>query len=134
METLRKISMTQRDETRLKALISSDRSNEGKILGLLLDNATIVSSEEISGDTITMNSRIRLREVDSGDEFEVDLLFPHDVTKNQESISILSPEGVALFGLSEGELASWRSPDGKVNKFKILSVLWQPEAAGLFQF
>jgi len=81
-----------------------------------------------------MNSRIRLKDLDSKNEFELDLLFPHDVSKNKDSISILSFEGIALLGLSEGESFSWANPDGSERKLKVQSVLWQPEAEKLFQF
>ena len=81
-----------------------------------------------------MNSRVRLRDLESGHELEVDLLFPHDVKENKDGISILSAEGIALFGLSEGESVHWTGPNGQERKLKVLSVVWQPEAEGLFQF
>ena len=134
METPKIILMTQRDETRLKALISTAGSNERNLLESLVANATIVSSEQIPSDTVTMNSRIRLKDVESGHELERDLLFPHDVNRNKDAISILSSEGIALFGLSEGEFVNWAEPNGKLRKLKVTSVVWQPETEGLFQF
>jgi regulator of nucleoside diphosphate kinase len=126
--------MTQRDETRLRALIASINSNEGKLLKDLLDSARIVPSEQISRNIVTMNSRIRLKDLESGQVSELDLVFPHDVNDNRDALSILSLNGTALFGLSEGDSFTWTETNGHGRTLKILSVLWQPEAEGLFQF
>jgi len=126
--------MTQRDEVRLKALIPSAGADEGRLLKSLLENATIVSSEKIPINTVTMNSRIRLKDLESGHELEVDLLFPHNVNENKDALSILSHNGIALLGLSEGESVNWTEPSGNERRLKVLSVVWQPEAEGLFQF
>ncbi|MBN8249420.1 MAG: GreA/GreB family elongation factor [Verrucomicrobia bacterium] len=126
--------MTQRDETRLRALIPSAGAGEGQSLKSLVDGAKIVSSQEIPNNTVTMNSRVRLKDLESGHELEVDLLFPHNMNENNDALSILSSQGIALFGLSEGETVQWTDPNGSARRLKVLSVLWQPEAEGLFQF
>lgn len=118
----------------MKALIPSAGADEGRLLKSLLENATIVSSEKIPINTVTMNSRIRLKDLESGHELEVDLLFPHNVNENKDALSILSHNGIALLGLSEGESVNWTEPSGNERRLKVLSVVWQPEAEGLFQF
>jgi transcription elongation GreA/GreB family factor len=45
-------------------------------------------------------------------------------------ISILAPVGVALLGLSVGQEIEWPLPNGRTASLRIVSVLYQPEAAG----
>ncbi len=76
-----------------------------------LGRAKIVEAEKIPADTVTMNSHVKLRDVDAG------------------RLSVLSPVGTAIFGYAAGDVIEWRVPKGK-RRIKIEEVVYQPEAQG----
>jgi len=47
-----------------------------------------------------------------------------------DAISILTPIGAALLGLSVGDTIQWPRPDGQLSTVRVLDVLYQPERAG----
>lgn len=94
-----------------------------------LNAAKTFSPEKISGNIVTMNSRVLLKEITSGRETEVTVTYPQDADARKQKISVFSPIGVALLGCREGDITSWRVPGG-VGRFKVEKVLYQPEAAG----
>jgi regulator of nucleoside diphosphate kinase len=127
------IYITETDMERLDRLLSAaGHSPNIKNLRGELDRATVVRSEDIPPDVVTMNSRVSFRELDAGQESEITLVYPSDADVNRQRISILAPVGAALLGLSVGDEIKWPLPSGKTRTYKIISVLFQPEAAGQY--
>ncbi len=129
------IYITDTDKKRLKELIREARAygSEHEIclqkLEGELNRAKVVKSKEIPKDVITMNSRVRLKDLDSQEEMIYQLVFPGDANPDQNKISILAPIGTALIGYRVGDIIEWKVPAG-LRKLKVLEVLYQPEAAG----
>jgi regulator of nucleoside diphosphate kinase len=96
-----------------------------------LDRARIVESKDIPGDVITMNSKVRLRDLEAGDETVLFLVFPADANIDEGKISILAPVGTGMIGYKVGDVLEWKVPMG-MRKLEILEILYQPEAAGDF--
>ncbi|MBA7597315.1 Regulator of nucleoside diphosphate kinase [subsurface metagenome] len=94
-----------------------------------LNRGKIVEPEDIPKDVITMNSMVRLKDLDSGEEMTYTLVFPGiaDISKNK--ISILAPIGTALIGYRVGDIIEWEVPAG-LRKLKVEEILYQPETAG----
>ena len=84
---------------------------------------------DIPPDVVTMNSRLRLLDLDSGKEMLFTLVFPSDADSDQGRISILAPLGTAVLGFRRGDTFEWRMP-GRVRRLRVEEVLYQPEAAG----
>jgi len=80
-------------------------------------------------DVITMNSKVRVRDMQTREESEYTLVFPHAADIKQGKISVLAPIGTALLGYKTGDVIRWEVPAG-TRVLKVLSVLYQPEAAG----
>jgi regulator of nucleoside diphosphate kinase len=57
------------------------------------------------------------------------LVYP-SLASQKEAISVLAPVGSALLGLSVGQAIDWRMPSGHLRRFRVVEVLYQPEAAG----
>ncbi len=95
-----------------------------------LGRAVTVPSDQIPANVVTMNSKVRFRDEVSGEESEVTLVYPQDANADEGKVSVLAPVGSALLGLSAGQTIEWEMPTGKTRKFKIVSVLYQPDAAG----
>ncbi len=68
-----------------------------------LDRAELLEPKEMPDDVITMNSTARFRDVNSGAERELTLVYPKDADGSPEKVSILAPVGSALLGLHVGE-------------------------------
>lgn len=134
-ETTRRIVLTERDHTRLLALVrgaAPKNAREREALEAELDNAELVEATEIPPDVVTMNSRVRFVDQDSGEERELTLVYPADANAELGRISVLAPVGAALLGLSVGQTIDWPMPDRTTRRLRVVSVLYQPEAAGHF--
>lgn len=93
-----------------------------------LDRADVREAENMPVDVITMNSRARFLEENTGREYELTLAFPRDASAEAGRVSIFSPAGSALLGLSVGQSIDWTSADGNTIHLKVLQVT-QPQAA-----
>lgn len=134
MSTERTIYVTERDMTRLeRLLVVTDRAKNVVDLEEELGRAVVVPSEKIPPSVVTMNSKVRFRDEVTGEESEVTLVYPHEANADEGKVSVLAPVGAALLGLSVGEAIEWEMPTGKTRKFRIIAVLYQPEAAGHFE-
>ena len=94
-----------------------------------LKYAKTFPQDKISDNIVTMNSRVKLREISSGREVEITITYPQDADSKDQKISVFSPIGVALLGSREGDITSWRVPGG-IGRFKVEKVIYQPEAEG----
>jgi len=131
----RTIFVTKEDMQRLHDLVASAERISSRDLQHLqvlkeeLERAEIVASSEIPADVVTMNSRVRLRDLDSGRESIYALVYPRDADVAQGRISVLAPIGTAIIGYRAGDVIVWAVPAGE-RRFKLEEVLYQPEAAG----
>lgn len=96
-----------------------------------LEQAVVVQPQEIPSDVVTMNSKVRIKYLDTDEEKTFTIVFPFDADIRQEKLSILAPLGVAVIGCRVGDEAQWETPAGK-RKVRIEEILYQPEAAGYF--
>jgi regulator of nucleoside diphosphate kinase len=109
---------------------------DAAILGMLrlneplkreLDRAIVVSSEAMPPDVATMNSLVRYTDVTVGVSITVALVYPAAGRIGQGMVSVLSPLGSALLGLSAGQSIEWQFPDGSWRMLRLEEVLHQPE-------
>ncbi|MDG5816954.1 nucleoside diphosphate kinase regulator [Chitinispirillales bacterium ANBcel5] len=133
----RNIYITKFDKERLENLVSEGlkQRTETEYLRNLkseLERAKIVDPHKIPSDVITMNSKVRLKEVDSDDEMVIELVFPKYADVDQDKISILAPIGTALIGYRVGDTVEWPVPKGTV-KLTVEEILYQPEREGDFE-
>jgi len=137
MQQARRIYVTEFDRVRLEDLLAAAEAfgeaawQELEPLAAELDRAEVVSSREVPADVVTMNSRVRLRDLASEREMTYALVFPRDANVEAGAISILAPIGTALLGYARGDVVEWRVPSG-LRRLRIEEVVYQPEAAGDF--
>lgn len=133
--TNRTIHVTDYDMQRLQKLIEGTQNwgqKDREYLGHLeeeLVRAIVVPSEKVPADVVTMNSRMRVTDLDSGKEMLIQLVFPREADFEQNKISILAPIGTALIGYRAGDTVKWKVPSG-MRRLKIVEVVYQPEASG----
>ncbi len=129
------IYITDNDMKRLKESIIEADNKDKKYLRELedeLDKGEVVNSRDIPDNIITMNSKVRLRDINTQKEMIYWLVFPDDSNTDQGKISILAPIGTALLGYKVGDIIEWKVPAG-LTKLKVEEILYQPEAAGDYQ-
>ncbi|HEY0962175.1 MAG TPA: nucleoside diphosphate kinase regulator [Pseudomonadales bacterium] len=95
-----------------------------------LARAEIVAPQDMPPDVVTMNSTVKFRVDASTEEFMLTLVYPRDMDKSNDKISILAPVGSALLGLSCGDEIEWPRPGGGLMRVRIEEVAYQPERAG----
>ncbi len=131
----RKIYVTEFDRTRLVNLLNVAGSWNEKDMDDLtrleneLEQVHVVSSQAIPSDVVTMNSRARVRDLDSSEEMVFTLVFPAEADYIRGRLSVLAPIGTALLGYRAGDTVELQVPSG-VRRLKIEQILYQPEAAG----
>lgn len=133
MTASERIQVTHRDMERLTRTVEMYRfGRSGEACDALeaeLLRAHIVQADEIPTDVVTMNSRVRFRDVDTGEAHEVTLVYPQEADIELGKVSVLAPVGTALLGLSVGQSIEWTLPAGR-HRIQVLAVIDQPEAAG----
>jgi len=127
------ITITQRDLERLRNLLSDAVSQSSRDylekLEAELNRATIVTPEEIPADVVTMNSTVRLVDLDTDEDMIVTLVYPDEADIRQGKISVLAPIGTGMIGYRVGDIFEWEVPEG-TRRLKIAEMMYQPEAAG----
>ena len=119
------IIVSTRDLERLEGLLSKPPTrNRSDLDGLRdeLDRAKVLDTDAMPDNVITMNSRARFREETSGRAYELTLAWPHEAGTTAGEVSIFSPAGSALLGLSVGQHIDWQTPEGHVIQLKVLAV------------
>ena len=127
----RVIYITQQDMKRLRPLIEGVKNSRDDLRGLQaeLAHARVVTPADVPPDVITMNSKARLRDLDTGEEMVFTLVFPGDANVENDRISVVAPIGTAMLGQRVGDEFEWEVPAGSV-RLRVEEVLYQPEAAG----
>jgi regulator of nucleoside diphosphate kinase len=129
------ILITEPDMKRLLGLLAgyrhSARHDQEHLLALEqeLQQAEVVPAAEIPADVVTVNSCVRLRDLDTGRQMEYTLVFPTDAGMVENRISVLAPIGTAVLGYRQGDRIDWQAPGGR-RRMRIEEVVYQPEAAG----
>ncbi|NUN92552.1 MAG: nucleoside diphosphate kinase regulator [Verrucomicrobiae bacterium] len=133
----RNIFITEFDKTRLMELlgVAGDFGRRDRkdldALAEEMKKAQIVSSKEIPPDTVTMNSKVVLRDMETNEKMTYVLVFPKDADIDTGRISVLAPVGTSILGYAKGDVVEWTVPSG-IRRLRIEKVLYQPEAAGDF--
>ena len=111
------------DEDRLTELANGliDRQPElAEELLAELGRARVVPAEAVPGDTVQMGSTFRYAA--DGRERRVTLVYPAEADIDAGRISVGTPIGAALLGLSEGQTIDWTARDGRSHRLTLVAV------------
>lgn len=131
----RTIYITEYDVQRLRELLADAKGagyrgrDDLRNLEAELNRGKLVVPKDVPGDVITMNSRVCLVDLDTGEETIYTLVFPKDADISQNKISVLAPIGTAMLGYRVGDSFEWQVPEG-LRKLTVKEILYQPEASG----
>lgn len=130
------VRVTDVDSHRLQSLIegplSKDLRDAGNVqlLGRHLAIADVVPAKRIGPDVVTINSEVRVRDLDNGETIVFQVVFPSAADAAARKISVLAPLGLAVLGRSVGDEVSWQTPGGH-RRLLVGHILYQPEREGI---
>ena len=110
---------------RLEALASSMMRRSPEVGERLMDEiarAKLVAPDKLRDDVVTIGSEVTYRDLSSDRMQTVFVVYPEDADIDQNRISVLTPVGVALLGLSPGATISWITRDDETRLLEIVSV------------
>jgi regulator of nucleoside diphosphate kinase len=124
------------DKQRLMRLLSSAETSaedraELEDLTHEIERGAEVQPQDIPPDVVTMNSCVRVTDLEAGTTHTYTIVFPADADYEKGKISILAPLGTALLGYRIGDVVNWHMPGG-TRQLRIDALIYQPEAAGDF--
>jgi|HigsolmetaAR201D_1030396.scaffolds.fasta_scaffold01624_2 regulator of nucleoside diphosphate kinase len=94
----------------------------GEYLVEELSRAQVVPDEDCAENVVRLGSTITYRENSTGRERTVTLVLPKDANIDQQRISVLTPIGAALLGMSPGQSIEWPTPGGDMEMLTVLDV------------
>jgi len=129
----RAIVVTQMDARMLRALLAGractgrDREHLEE-LSFELERALVLDPVDVPASVITMQTRVRVLDLNSGERREFVLVYPADADVGANRISVLAPLGTAVLGYQEGDEVDWVMPGGQ-RRLRIEQVI-QPTEPG----
>lgn len=118
------ITMTRSDHESLSRLAESRAARDPEAADQLLaelDRARLVEDRRIAADVVRMGSTLRFT-TDAGEDRTVTLVFPGEADIAKGRVSILTPIGAALIGLSAAQSIDWTARDGRTHRLTVLTV------------
>jgi regulator of nucleoside diphosphate kinase len=92
-----------------------------------LGRAVIAAPGAIRPDVVTMHSEVEYQDDVTGEVHRITLVYPGQEKPDAGRVSILTPVGAALLGLSEGQTMEWQVPVGGRRGVTVRRVHFQPE-------
>jgi regulator of nucleoside diphosphate kinase len=132
----RDLVISEFDRVRLEELIEkltgqNDKHSwpNGEKLSDKLTSAKVVAPTQIPADVITIDSIVRVLDLETKRESVHNLVLPSGSNPLEGRISVMSSLGIALLGCRIGDEIEWQTPTG-LKLQRIVGVIYQPEAAG----
>jgi transcription elongation factor GreA len=96
---------------------------EGRIMELkrIIQNAHVIADEEVPVDAVGIGSRVMVRDLESGDEWEYMIVGSVEADPTEERISNESPVGEALMDQKVGDIVEIEVPEGTA-KYEIIKI------------
>ncbi len=87
-----------------------------------LSRARIVDSGKLPANVVTIGNTVTYRDETTGAERTVTLVYPREADISQNRVSVVTPIGVALLGLTEGASFSWEARNNVTHLLTIVRV------------
>lgn len=92
-----------------------------------LESSDRLESRDVPRDLVTMNSRVKVCNIESGETWDLRLAYPEDANLDDRWYSILAPICQALLGARVGDIVEFMVPAGEM-RLRIDEILYQPES------
>lgn len=87
-----------------------------------IDRAKVLPTDQMSADVVNIGSTVTFRDELTCRSQTVTLVLPKDADIGRGFVSVLTPIGVALLGLSESATIYWQTLDGEDRRLTIVRV------------
>ena len=94
----------------------------GDFLAREIDRAEVIEDFERRPGLVAMGSRVTFRYNTTGQTRTITLVYPEDADVAQDRISVLTPIGAALIGLSVSQSIEWQTLEGKSRSLTVTAV------------
>jgi regulator of nucleoside diphosphate kinase len=118
------IRLRPADFSRLDSLATVAERTQPEVaefLGRELERAKIVPAGKLARDVVTMGAQVVFRD-DADQTHDVRLVYPEEADMEEGRLSVMTPVGAALIGLSVGQSIRWRPRLGAERTLTILDV------------
>lgn len=118
------VYVTRQDYDRLSALAGApvDPPPGAALLQEELGRAVIVEAGEAPSGFVQLNSTVQYNDLTTRRVRTVEIVLPHEADMSRNRVSVFSPVGAALLGLTTGQEFVWRTPVGKPHRLYVLEV------------
>lgn len=119
------ITLSAIDVERLWTLSAAHRHQTPDVVDFLegeLERARVLPADALPTSFVRMGSRVRFRDDGTGLTTQVMLVYPGQEDAERRHVSVLSPVGASLIGLSPGQSIVFVSPHGRRRKLTVLEV------------
>jgi regulator of nucleoside diphosphate kinase len=87
-----------------------------------IERADLRQSTQMPASVIRVGSEVTFLDNDTGRTHAVELVYPQDADIDRHRVSLLTPVGAALLGLSIGQEIAWEMNDGRLKRLTVLDV------------
>ena len=87
-----------------------------------LTRAHVVPDDACSPHVVQMGSHVTYTDDVAGRTHRVSVVYPSEANIDEQRISVLTPIGAALIGMSPAQCIHWRDPDGRTRILTVLDV------------
>lgn len=118
-----KIMVSSDDYIRLHSML--DNMPDSAAVDRLVDElerAEIINSENMPENVVTMHSTVTFTVLSTRKTFTYTLVYPHEANSDGR-LSVLTPVGSALIGLSVGQEIEWPLDDNRKARVRIDAIL-----------
>jgi transcription elongation factor GreA len=84
-------------------------------------SARVITKREISKDTVSVGSKVRIRDIGAKQTFEYHIVGSAEANPAENKLSNESPVGKAIIGHKKGDVVEVAAPRGAM-KFRILEI------------
>jgi regulator of nucleoside diphosphate kinase len=95
----------------------------GRVLADEMARALIVEPDQAPTPFVRIGSIVQFQDLTNGSTRTVRLSLPRDASLENNRISVLSPVGAALVGLSAGQVFHWMDAERRQRGLRVLNVL-----------
>ncbi|WP_028994712.1 nucleoside diphosphate kinase regulator [Azonexus hydrophilus] len=95
-----------------------------------LERAIVTPDDSMKTDIVTMGSRVRYTEHETGNSREIEIVFPEEAEAAAGKVSVFAPVGAALIGLGVGQEIEWDFPGGSTRRLTVVEVIQPEKQAG----
>lgn len=85
-----------------------------------ISRAKIVPDDQLPKNIVAVNSHVDVRDNVAGTTRRVVLVMPDETSTRANAVSVLSPLGAALIGMSEGYSVDWCTASGELSSVTVL--------------